>query len=104
MGCRKKRSNGIWICASMAACRTRDLGWELSGRWRGFAGWSMCGRRFRFRGCCIDSIRSQTDSPPSTPRAPRNAELDCDGLLEYVIRWREFTAEYAGRREMREKG
>jgi GxxExxY protein len=64
----------------------------------------MCGRRFRFRGCCIDSIRSQTDSPPSTPRAPRNAELDCDGLLEYVIRWREFTAEYAGRREMREKG
>ena len=57
--CRKKRSSGIWICASTAACRTAASAWALSGPWPGSAGWSMCGRRFRSRGCCIGCTRKK---------------------------------------------
>jgi asparaginyl-tRNA synthetase len=38
-----------------------DSAWALSGRWPGSADWSMCGRRFRFRGCCTGCIRRHCD-------------------------------------------
>ena len=52
--CRRKRSGGIWICASSGRFRMAALAWESSAAWPGSAGLSMCGKRFPSRGCYTD--------------------------------------------------
>ncbi len=49
MICRKKPSSGIWICASLAACRMPGLAWALSAPWPGYADWSTCVKQFHLR-------------------------------------------------------
>ena len=47
----KRLSSGTLTCANSAACRTAVSAWASNAWWPGSAGWSMCGRRFRFRVC-----------------------------------------------------
>jgi len=52
MACRRRLSNGIWICAAMAASPTQALAWASNAAPPGCAGLNTCVKQFHFPGCC----------------------------------------------------
>jgi hypothetical protein len=60
----RRRSSGISTCAGTAPSRTAASAWASSVAYRGSAGSSTCGRRFRIRECCIGCIREELQNSP----------------------------------------
>ena len=63
-------------------CLMRALGWGSSGRWRGSAGWTTCGCRFRSRGRCTGCIPRPCGESQQPKRPDHGHPAPCPSAMQ----------------------